>query len=59
MNLELDLGRPTMHLDLAGTVPVSRPGKQNVLEFHFSEIFKMNSSLMMHCYVIIPFNGNL
>jgi len=33
---------PTIRL--AGTVP----------EFHFSVIFKMNSSLMMHCYEIIP-----
>jgi len=23
-------------------------------EFYFSEIFKINSSLMMHCYEIIP-----
>jgi len=49
---------PTIRL--AGTVPVltsvpvSRPGKQNVPEFHFSEVFKINSSLMMHFYEIIP-----
>jgi len=41
-------------LRLAGTVPVSRPSQQNVPEFRFSEIFKINSSRMMHCYEIIP-----
>jgi len=35
------------------------PGEQNVPEYHFSEIFKMNSSLMTHCYEIIPLNGHL
>jgi len=29
-----------------------------VPEFHFSEIFKMNSSLMTHCYEIIPLHGH-
>ena len=69
MNLKLDLGfglRFWLRLDLPD-VPVW-PGpsrfkclsrcpvsvKQNVPEFHFSEIFKINSNLMMHCYEIIP-----
>jgi len=34
--------------------PTIRPGEQNVPEFHFSEVFKINSSLMMHCSEIIP-----
>jgi len=57
--------RPTIRPGLAGTVPVqtsvllSRSDQQNVPEFHFSEIFKMNSSLMIHCSEIIPLNGHL
>jgi len=32
---------PTVRPGLAGIVPVSRPGQQNVPEFHFSEFSKV------------------
>ena len=51
--LRLDL--PYVWLGLSRIKRLSRPGWQNVPEFHFSEIFKINSSLMMHCYEILPF----
>jgi len=57
MNLKLEgwiyhtsrFGRDCPGLNVCPGVP-----SQNVPEFHFSEIFKNNSSLMMHCYEIIP-----
>ena len=60
MNLKSDLGfRFWLRLHLLYVWPgLSRFKRQSRLakcpEFHFSEIFKINSSLMMHCYEIIP-----